>query len=237
VQGTLNEALNEGLQQPAPVTYGVNRIIRLTDQESTIMEAALVQLTCRPRFAVSLDHYLDAFHEPGPSEVGLKYLLALEAMFDPNGEGRGGRDQTVSERASTFAATSLNQKRDMKRKLIQAYTHRAALRHGETRAEVLRAARHWFSENLANLQIIVAWSSQRVLRLHAQNSAFDPATYLESIPYMNRREAVEAVMALPLYWAIIGQEFTIFNPMMWQASGRSIEYADSGEIRIDFPNP
>lgn len=235
VEGTLDQVLAEGLQQPAPVTYGVNCIIRLTDQESASMEAALVQLTYRSRFAVSLDHYLDAFLNPSPPQVGLKYLLALEAMFDPNGEQRG-RDQRVSERASTFAATSLDQKRDMKRKLLQAYTHRGALQHGETRPERLQSARVWFNENVAKLQMIVAWSAQRVLRLHAHNSEFDPATYLESIPDMSRREAVNALMALPLYWVIIGKEFTVFNPMMWQASGRSIEYTDSGGIRIDFPN-
>lgn len=64
-QGPLNEVLVAGLQQSAPVTYGVNCFIRLTRRESAVMETALAHLTYLPQFAVPLVHYLNAFHEPG----------------------------------------------------------------------------------------------------------------------------------------------------------------------------
>ena len=201
------------------------------------MEAALAQLTYRPQFAVPLVHYLNAFHEPGPPQAGLKFLLALEAMFDPNGRERG-HSQRVSERASTFAARSLDQKREMRRMVVQAYTHRRALLHAETRPELLRSANDWFSENGVKLRMIVAWSTQRVLGLHVENSEFNPATYLNSFSNADRQEAGEALMARPLYWAITGREFIVLNPMMWEASGvGSIEYPDAGGVRIDFPGP
>ncbi len=198
------------------------------------MEASLVQLSYRPRFAVSLVNYLNAFHEPGLPQAGLKYLEAMEAMFDPD-ETKRGRDKRVAERASTFAATSLEQKREMKRMLLQAYVHRGALRHGETRPERLGSANVWFSENETKLRMIVAWSVQRVLHSFVEDREFDPATYLYSISTPNRQKAVVDLMALPLYWATTGKEFTVLNPMMWEASGSSIEYPDSGGVRIDFP--
>ena len=226
VEGSLAEALAAGSQQPAPLVYGVNTVIRLTDQESSIMEAALVQLSFRPRFAVPLVHYLNAFHEPGLPQACLKYILALEAMFDPDGEEKN-KDQRVSERASTFAATSLEQQRDMKRTLLQAYTHRGALQHGETPPERLQSANVWFMENEVNLRVIAAWSTQRVLFLNAGNSEFDPPASLQKIPSTRRREAVTALMAQPLCWAATGEEFTVVNPMMLKAAGLSIENPDS----------
>ena len=197
------------------------------------MEASLGQLTYRPRFAVSLVHFLNSFYEPGLPQASLKYLLALEALFDPNGAERG-RNQRVAEPASTFAATSLEQKREMKRMLLQAYVHRGALRHGETRPERLGSANVWFSENETKLRMIVAWSVQRVLHSFVEDREFNPATYLYSISTPNRRKAVVDLMALPLYWATTGKEFTVLNPMMWEASGTSVEYPDSGGVRIDF---
>ena len=135
-------------------------------------------------------------------------------------------------------AASLDQKREMKRMVLKAYTHRGALQHGETRPERLRSANDWFSENHVKLRMIVAWSAQRVLGLHAENSEFIPATYLDSILNTGRREAVAALMARPLYWATTGRELTVLNPMMWEASGvGSIEYPDPGGVRIDFPGP
>ena len=198
------------------------------------MEASLEQLTYRPQFAVSLVHFLNAFHEPNSPQTSLKYLLALEALFDPNGTERG-RNQRVAEPASTFAATSLEQKREMKRMLLQAYVHRGALQHGETRPERLGSANVWFGENEIKLRMIVAWSVQRALHCYAEDNEFDPATYLYSISTPNRQKAVVDLMALPLYWATTGKEITVLNPMMWEASDSSIEYPDSGGVRIDFP--
>lgn len=85
--------------------------------------------------------------------------------------------------------------------------------------------------------MIVAWSAQRVLGLHAENSEFDPVTFQNSIPNTRRKEAVAALMALPLYWATTGKEYTVLSPMMWEAAGASIEYPASGGVRIEFPGP
>lgn len=232
--GALADVLAAGLQQPAPVIYGVNTVIRLDANECEEMEKALAQLAYRPRFAVPLVHYINASNEPGSPQAGLKCLLALEAMFDPDGKQRS-KEQRVSEKASTFAATSSNQKREMKKVLLQAYTHRGALQHGETRLELLQSANIWFKENEAKLRLIVAWSTQRVLRLTAEHSEIDPATLINSIPATHRKQAVAMVMALPLNWAAMGKEFAALNPMMWEASGGSIEYPASGGVTIKFP--
>ena len=153
----------------------------------------------------------------------LKYLLSLEAMFDPNAEQRGGRNQRVSERASAFAATSSEQKRDMKRLVLRAYTHRAALQHGETRPEKLHAANEWFTENELSLRMILSWATQRVLRLRAETQSFDPASYLYSAPVTDRRAAAQELMEVPLFWATQVQELMTLNPMMFTASGASVE--------------
>ena len=171
--------------------------------------------------------------EPNLPQAGLKYLLALEAMFDPDGQERG-RNQRAAEQASTFAATSLKQKREMKNFLLSAYKHRGALQHWETRQERLQAANKWFGDNEVNLRTIVAWSSQRVLRLHAGNIDFEPASYIKSMPKVDRQGGVAALLDLPLYWAAMAKEFTVLNPMMWEASGSNIEHLASGGVKIEF---
>ena len=85
--------------------------------------------------------------------------------------------------------------------------------------------------------MIVAWSTQRILWLHSVNPEFNPDTFLYSIPAASRKETVEDLMALPLVWATMGKEFTVLNPMMWEASGASIEYPATGGVTIQFPDP
>ena len=186
-----------------------------------VLPKSLMQLTYHPRFGVSLVHYLNAFHEPGSPQACLKYLLALEAMFDPNGDERG-RNQRVSEPASTYAATSVEQKRAMKQMLLQAYTHRGALQHGETRPERLVSANAWLRQNETSLRTLTSWAIQRVLHCHGEDSDFDPATYLNSIPNQCRQRNSLALACSRSRYQVVRSWY----------SGCTIAQTEFGGVRI-----
>ena len=221
LEETVDEFITPGSQQRPPVTYGVNRFVRLNERECQVMERTLPQLTYEPVYGVSMVHFISASYDP-PPEASLKYILSMEAMFDPNGNERG-QNQRVSERASTFAGTSVEQKREMKRIVLKAYTHRRALRHGEIRQERLQAANEWLSENELNLRTIASWATQRALRLRLEKPDFDPASYISAVPNADRRNIVKKFMEVPLFWATRSREIMVLSPMMFRPSGASVE--------------
>lgn len=223
-RGQANQVLVQGVKQAALEPVGSNFYVELSQSDSATLEAALPQLTYQPRYAPALVHFLDAFYQATDPDAGLKYLLALETLFDPNGRARG-RNSRVAGRSATFAADSLQRRRAMRKVVELAYKHRGTLRHGETNAQEIVAAQEWFrSTGTESLRMIASWAIQRVLRLSVIEPQFDLPGYVR-LADEGDQDVLRRIVELPLFWATMGRRIIQLDLAQSQmAGGLEVEF-------------
>ena len=100
--------------------------------------------------------------------------------------------------------------------ILDAYTRRGSVAHGETDPALLQAANEWFGGNELHQLTLASWAIQRVLRLDQEIPDFNPSAYIASVPNSEKKEIARIIMGLSLFWADKRcKEIMTLNPTMW----------------------
>lgn len=227
--GTLGEGAAEGSTHPGLDHLGPLALVELSADDCALIEATLPQLFYDRRIDDPLRRFTVAVNEEDRAEACLKFLVAGEALVNPNAESRD-RKSRVSRRLARLTFGSEREGfREAQGLFRNVYDHRQSIWHGETNPDKTALAREWLDEHVEQVRAYVSFAIQRSLLL----LRFQGTPFAEVVLQLQRGDpsTLSLVDSLPLVYFRPTQEIINLDLTKFTLSeGAGVEFVDSSSI-------